>query len=274
MRIRMKARAYAILLTLPVGTAHAQIDMGKADSLMRQCDVSARIERESQRVQDEILEWWGIKSSSLTPAQSRRMKEAFGNGVTVERRKQIHREVIATLGERDASAINQWCAGPIAKKLLKSWEALRADKQATEQQVNKGNELLRTMPESRKAVLRDLFESSRVLETFQGWFTMMLVSKEQVLKAAQSGRIEAATNEAVKAAGAQAWKLLEPRADNMFAVLAFGLAELSTDELVAYYRFEISDAGKRDTAALQRARMLSLRDSVELMEGVLYPPKD
>jgi hypothetical protein len=252
--MRVKCFASAALLLLCFAGAHAETDVPTAEALMRKSGLWQQLGGLAPQVRAGFFAAAAQSKPSLSPSETERVSKVLDDAYSPERLRAASLAVLSKeLDERRVPDLNRWFAEPLGRRIAKLEEEAAVDQGTPQEQMSRGNELLRSMPEPRRTAIVDLVKASRSAETL----TEMTI--ETAVAAAEG--VASVTPDAPMLSSADLRHTLESQRPRLMvalsAISAAGFARmyasLSIDEIKRYVRFMKSDAGSHFNEAGAKA---------------------
>ena len=233
---------------------HAETDVQTAEVLMRKSGLWQQLAGLAPQIRAGFLAAASQSKASLSPTESARVTKILDDAYSPDRLRAASLAVLAKeLDPRRVPALDRWFAESLGQRITKLEEAASNDPSSPEEQILKGSNLLKSLPESRRAVIAELVKVTRSAELMADLTIETALAVGVGAASVSPGLPSISSKELRMAFEAQRPQMLV--AFHAMTMGGFSLAytTLSTDELKNYIRFLKSDAGSHFNASSSKA---------------------
>jgi hypothetical protein len=223
---------------------HAETDVQTAEALMRKSGFWQQLAGLAPQIRAGFLAAASQSKASLSPAESARVIKILEDAYSPDRLRAASLAVLVKeLDPRRVPALDRWFAEPLGQRITKLEEAASNDPSSPEEQMMKGSNLLKSLPESRRTVIAELVKVTRSVELMADLTIETALAVGVGAASANPGSPSISSKELRMAFEAQRPQMLVAFHAMAMGGFASAYTTLSTDELKNYIRFLKSDAG-------------------------------
>lgn len=246
--------SWAMLALCGASSAWAQTDAGTAERLLRSSGVWEQLKSVAQQVRAGMDDVSTQGETELSTAESARLTRAVDAAYAAPRlRAAAARLVARDMQAAMVPAVSAWYDSSTGVAITRLEEAAAADERSPGTLLQAGAARLAAMPETRRALLRQIMAAARAAEGAALMTINTAVGVQQGLAAVQPGRAGPSVEDLRAALEAQRPQLQEGFVGVLLAASALMYEPATEAQLAAYLGFLNSAAGRHFSAVMEGA---------------------
>ena len=239
---------------IAVAPARAQIDVGSAESLMRQSGLWLQLDGVVQQVRAGTLAALANAPTQPSASEVARLTSAIDAAYATDRMRAV---ALATLtggiDARQVTALRRWFDSPLGRAVTQLEEAASVDTAEPPALMQQGTALLEAMPAERRALLAELVQVSRTAEVATELTINTSLAAMRGLASVQPGTPPDAMERLSAALEGQRPQLMQSFTALSLAAFAKSYQALASPDLMRYVEFLKSAAGQHFSQVAARA---------------------